>query len=97
MRIPAGAVGRNGIKNTNKKTIMKTFLIEFELPPLRAIYRDEIVAENGCEANRIFQEDNPKARIRKITQVGDLEDDFGDEPAPVRQCNVNGEECDTCQ
>lgn len=48
---------------------MKTFWIEYELPPLRAIYNCQIQAKNKNQAKRSFLKQKPSHKIRKIEEV----------------------------
>lgn len=64
---------------------MKTFLIEHELPPLRAIYQCECEADTEDEALAQFAKEMPHNRVRKIRA------------AQFRiVCDFNGEKDKTC-
>lgn len=42
------------------------FKIEYEIPPLRAIYRHEVDACDEETAIKRFKVNNPRAKIRKV-------------------------------
>jgi hypothetical protein len=50
---------------------MNTYLIEYEIPPLRAIYQCECDAEDKAQAREHFLKvkDKPRHVIRKITKA----------------------------
>lgn len=50
------------------KADLKVFNIEYELPPLRAIYHCECDAKDEEHAKSIFMAVRPDCRIRKITR-----------------------------
>ena len=52
---------------------MKTYNIEYELPPLRAIYTGSLDAETESEARELFYKAKPGHKIRKITQACTVE------------------------
>lgn len=64
---------------------MKTFIIEYELPPLRAIYTCECDANTEVHARLAFekQKTHPDQRIRKIYEKEKAEDSLG-------QCGEKG-------
>lgn len=47
---------------------MKVFEIEYEIPPLRAIYHCECDAETEQEARDTFKREQPLGRIRKVKE-----------------------------
>ena len=50
---------------------MKTFVIEHELPPLRAIYHCECDCETEREAIEVFAREKPDYRIRRVYEKGE--------------------------
>lgn len=46
-----------------------TFEIEYEIPPLRAIYTGSIIADNQEEAVTQFIKSKPNGTIRKINGI----------------------------
>jgi hypothetical protein len=48
---------------------MKNFDVEYEIPPLRAIYRWKCEAKNEQEAKALFKKENPLGRIRKFLTI----------------------------
>lgn len=49
------------------KPFMKTFIIEYELPPLRAIYHVECDAESEADAMLAFEKKKDEGyRVRKV-------------------------------
>lgn len=53
---------------------MKTFTIEYETPPLRAIYYCEVDADSDIDARMTFVTEMPQSRIRKICEKPKLEE-----------------------
>lgn len=51
------------------KKEMKIFEIEYEIPPLRAIYSHGVYATDENTAIQRFKANNPKAKIRKIEVI----------------------------
>lgn len=47
---------------------MKTFEIEYEVPPLRAIYRCECDAESEQQARDFIGSEKPLWKIRKVSE-----------------------------
>lgn len=46
-----------------------TFRIEYEFPFMRAIYREDVEANDEKEAEEKFEERFPRARIRKMNTI----------------------------
>lgn len=45
---------------------LQKFIIEYELPPLRAIYRAEVVAPNSDVAQELLLEQKPRVVVRSV-------------------------------
>ena len=48
---------------------MKTWKVEYEIPPLRAIYFAEVDAETEAEVWTIVPKEQPTWRIRKVPLI----------------------------
>jgi hypothetical protein len=42
------------------------FTVEYEIPPLRAIYHSNVSGKDSEMAERVFKTNNPKAKIRNV-------------------------------
>jgi hypothetical protein len=45
---------------------VKTFYIEYEIPPMRGIFTEKIRTESEDKAKELFKLTHPKGKIRKI-------------------------------